>query len=315
MKGTLQAEIVHTLALADGTFWEIGAMDEEAAVIVALLGRAMRLNQAQEGDVPSTGSRPCRLRVKVDARSTVADCYVPLASERDGDVVCILSPCAHWGGPFVNLVRLSLIIGREAQARGGLLIHGALAERDGGGVILAAPGGTGKTTASHRLEPPWVSRCDDTTLVVRDSDGHYWAHPWPTWSRYLNGGEGGAWDVQHALPLRAVFILHQALVDEAERVGPGHATGLLMECAGQASQFMPLGLRKEALRGLHEERFNNLAALTRRTPVAILHLSLVGTFWREMERMLDECSRTEAGVSSGGRKGGGRRPDARLAAS
>ena len=32
--------------------------------------------------------------------------------------------------------------------------------------------------------PPWRSLCDDATLVVRDASGRYWAHPWPTWSRF-----------------------------------------------------------------------------------------------------------------------------------
>ena len=50
---------------------------------------------------------------------------------------------------------------RDAQTRGEVLLHGALAEKDGIGVILAAPGGTGKTTASDRLLAPWRSRCDE----------------------------------------------------------------------------------------------------------------------------------------------------------
>ena len=109
-----------------------------------------------------------RLLVQVEAHSPVGNCFAPLASKNDGVAVCILSPCEKWGGPHVNLLRLSLIFAREAQARGGALIHGALAERNGHGVILAAPGGTGKTTASNRLPAPWRSLCDDATLVVRD---------------------------------------------------------------------------------------------------------------------------------------------------
>lgn len=280
--------IWYSLFLADGTFWKIGGLDTEAAAIVDELALAMRLSPLQEGAIPQHRGQPCRLLVKVDAHSTIADCYVPLASERNGDVVCILSPSADWGGPFVNLTRLSLIIAREAQARGGLLLHGALAERNGSGLILAAPGGTGKTTASNRLVAPWRSHCDDTTLVVRDSNGMFWAHPWPTWSRFLYGGAGGVWAVEDAFPLQAVFVLHQALLDQAERVGTGRAIALLLECAGQAAQFMPLGLKTTDLRCLYGERFDNLTDLTRKIPVALLHLSLTGSFWREMTRMLAE---------------------------
>jgi hypothetical protein len=117
--------------------------------------------------------------------------------------------------------------------------------------------------ASQRLPAPWRSLCDDTTLVVRDPHGRYWAHPWPTWSRFQNGGPGGAWDVQRAVPLAALFVLAQAEECRAERIGSGQAVSLLVEGVKQASQFMPLGLFKEEVHALHLEGFNNLCALAR----------------------------------------------------
>lgn len=276
----------HDLVLADGSHWEVTAGDEEAASIVSQLGRAMQLRTTGGASEPSQHGNPCRLIVRVEAHTSVADCYVPLASDNDGVVVCILSPCDHWGGPYVNLVRLSLVFAREAQARGGVLMHGALAERDGRGVILTAPGGTGKTTASNRLPAPWRSLCDDTTLVVRDPQGNYWAHPWPTWSRFLNGGPGGAWDVQSAVPVKGIFSLAQADEDRVERVGRGQAVSLLGEFVGQVSTFMAPGLGKEELRALHLERFNNLCALARAVPAHVLHISLAGAFWQEIERSM-----------------------------
>lgn len=248
----------------------------------------MQLGEATAAPGSSPRGNSFRLLVQVDAHSPVAECYVPLASGNDGAASCILSPSDHWGGPQVNLVRLSLVFAREAQARGGVLIHGALAEKDGMGVILAAPGGTGKTTASSRLPAPWRSRCDDTTLVVRDPQGRYLAHPWPTWSSFLDGGPGGAWDVQRAVPLRGIFLLARADADHVERIGPAHAVSLLVECVRQASQFMPLGLFKEEIHALHLERFNNLCALTRAVPAHILHISLTGAFWQEIERTLED---------------------------
>ena len=278
--------VSYDLLLADGSHWEITAGDEEAASIVSQLGCAMQL-RVTTGAIESSGyGNLCRLLVKVDAHTSVVDCHVPVVSENDGVFVCILSPCDHWGGPYVNLVRLSIVFAREAQARGGVLIHGALAERDGIGVILAAPGGTGKTTASNRLPTPWSSLCDDTTLVVRDLQGKYWAHPWPTWSRFLDGGPGGTWDVQSAVPVKGIFFLAQAVEDRVERLGPGHAVSLLVECVRQTSAFMAPGLLKEELRALHLERFNNLYDLVRVVPVHVLHTSLTGTFWQEIEQAL-----------------------------
>lgn len=281
-------EGLHFLVLADGARWEIAAGDEEAAAIISQLGSAMQLRSTTAALEPPLPGNPFRLLVHVDAPMPGEDCYVPLASQQDGRVVVCLNPCANWGGPFVNLVRLSLIFAREAQARGGVLIHGALAEKNGRGVILAAPGGTGKTTASQRLPAPWRSLSDDTTLVVRDPQGRYWAHPWPTWSRFQKGGAGGTWDVQRAVPLQGMFVLAQAEEDHVERVGPGHAVSLLVEGVRQASQFMRPGLFKEEVSALHLEGFNNLCALARAVPTHVLHISLTGSFWKEIERALED---------------------------
>ncbi len=184
-------EMVYNLILADGSHREIAAGGEQAISIVSQLGSAMQLSMATGAIEPPQRGNLCRLLVQIDAHSSVADWYIPLVSENDGVVVCILRPYNHSDGLYIQLMQLSLVIAREAQACGGVLIHGALAELDGMGVILAAPGGTGKTTASNRLLAPWRSLCDDTTLVVRDAQGNYWAHPWPTWSCFLDGGTGG----------------------------------------------------------------------------------------------------------------------------
>ncbi|HEX7503355.1 MAG TPA: SynChlorMet cassette protein ScmC [Acidobacteriota bacterium] len=284
-------DLLYNLVLADGTRWEIAAGDEEAATIVSQLGEAMQLHGNRAASEPPRHSDRCRLLVHVDAHISVMDGLVPLASRNDGIVVVSLDPNQHWGGPYFNLVRLSLIFAREAQARGGFLIHGALAERDGMGVILAAPGGTGKTTASDRFPAPWRSLSDDTTLVVLDPQGNYQAHPWPTWSRFQDGGPGGTWAVQAAVPLKGIFVLSQAVENRAERVGPGHAVSLLVECTGQASWFMAPGLSKEELDALHLERFDNLCALTRIIPVHVLHISLAGAFWQEIDLALEGSHR------------------------
>jgi SynChlorMet cassette protein ScmC len=236
---------------------------------------------------PSNRGNLCQLLVQVDAQTSAVGCYAPLASADDGVVVCFLRPYNHRDGLYIQLMQLSLVIARDVQVRGGVLLHGALAERDGIGVILAAPGGMGKTTASNRLPDPWRSLCDDATLVVRDPQGNYWAHPWPTWSHFLGGGPGGTWDVQNALPVKSIFFLGQAIEDSVESVGPGHAVSLLVECAEQTSQLMTRGLSEEETRALHLERFNNLCTLARVVPTHLLHISLTGTFWQKIEQALE----------------------------
>jgi hypothetical protein len=287
-------DVMYSLVLADESCWEISAGDGEATSLVSKLGEAMQLRPAPATPESAPRGKPCRLHVEVDAHSAVAECYVPLASENDGVVRCILSPCKDWGGSHINLARLSMVFARESQAHGGVLIHGALAERDGIGVILTAPGGTGKTTASNRFPPPWRSLCDDTALVVRDSQGQYLAHPWPTWSRFMEGGPGGSWDVQRAVPLKGIFVLSQSPDDRVERVGPGHAVSMLVESVRQATMLMPHGLFREEVRSLHLQRFDNLCALARVIPAYVLQISLTGAFWQEIEKALQDQDATQA---------------------
>jgi hypothetical protein len=288
--GLMRQGVRYDLVLADGSRWGIAAGNEEAISIVSQLGCIMQLRMCSGVMEPSNHGNLHRLLVQIDENTSVSDWYFPLASKNDGVVVCVLRPSEFWGGPYVNLVRLSLILAHEAQARGGVLIHGALAERDGIGVILAAPGGTGKTTASNRLPVPWCSLCDDTTLVVRNPQGDYWAHPWPTWSRFLDGEPGGTWDVQKAVPVKGIFFLVQAGKDRVDRVAPAQAVGLLGQSVEQVSAFMASGLCKEELRSLHLEQFNNLCTLAQVVPTHTLRISLTGTFWQEIEQTLGRTS-------------------------
>jgi hypothetical protein len=274
------------LALADGTFWILAAGNAAAVPVVSRLAEVMRLRVVS----PAISSSPGvvrRLIVSVKNQNPEASRltpYAPLPSEGNGIVQCVL-PLRHQNeSVYLLAMRLSVFVAREAQTRGGVLLHGALAERDGMGVILAAPGGTGKTTASHRLSAPWRSLCDDTTLVVPDPQGNYRAHPWPTWSRFLFGGSGdGRWDVERAVPLGGIFFLSRATEDRVEPVGAGHAVSLLVECAKQGSMIMARGLGREETRALHLERFDNLCALARVVPAHLLHISQTGVFWREIE--------------------------------
>ena len=100
--------------------------------------------------------------------------------------------------------------------------------------------------------------------------------------------------MQHAVPLKGVFFLSRALEDHVESIGSGHALSLLVECAKQASQLMARGLGKEASRALHLERFDNLCALARVVPAHLLHISLTGAFWEEIEQTLEGSQREGA---------------------
>ena len=310
MNYPLPQGLLQKLVLADGSRWDIAAGDKKAAVIVSRLAKTMQLcaigtsierTQSTSATPKTAKSEPLdhgiarRFLVRVESRDPEGSATVshtPMPFDNNAFVDCALPSIDHGNGLYFQLMTLSSILACDAQGRGAVLLHGALAEKDGIGVLLAAPGGTGKTTASNRLAAPWRSRCDDATLVVRDARGSFWAHPWPTWSRFLEAGSAGnrsetSWDVQSAVPLKGIFFLSQALEDRAESVGPGHGVSLLVECAKQASQLMTRGLSKENARPLHLERFDNLCSLARAVPAHVLRISLTGAFWQEIERTLE----------------------------
>jgi SynChlorMet cassette protein ScmC len=188
----------------------------------------------------------------------------------------------------VHLVALSLVIAQETESDGGLLFHGALAERDGYGVILAGPGGVGKTTASQRLRTPWRSYSDDLTLVVRDDKGNYWAHPWPTWSDLTPDGSGLSWNVRHAVPLRCVFLLSQAQTERIDPTSAIEAFRLVTEVVLQASDAMTRRMSERNRRASRLKRFENICELIRDVPVYRLRLSRTGAFWHEIEQAMAE---------------------------
>ncbi len=234
----------YDLALADGSRWAIASADAAAEDVVAQMCAAMLLQSIPGAEMPSQQglTRVLVHTYSPDRGPSPRPEYTALPTEDGGRCVYIRSLDPH-DGIYAQMVRLSLAFAQEVHLRGGVLMHGALAERDGSGVILAAPGGRGKSTASNRLPAPWHSCCDDATLVVMDTQGNYWAHPWPTWSRFIGRkAAGGSWDVQHAVPLKAIFILDQAPEDRVEPIGMGQGVSLLVESAEQAAFFMGQGL-------------------------------------------------------------------------
>jgi len=265
------------LELADGTTWGIVAGNELASYTVWRFAEIMQLSE---------GSDPVfRLIVRVEE-----DCdiwvWTLLSPGEDGTVNCHVRPaCDPYMFPL-RFMHLAAVIALNTENRCGMLIHGALAERNGYGVILAGHSNVGKTTASQRFPSPWRSLCDDATLVVRDSRGTYWAHPWPTWSRFTSGGPGGSWDVQRAVPLKCVFFLKQTQEDSVEEVGIPRASYLLFDSADQLSSRMTQRMENHEIRSLRRQRFDNACALGKTVSCYSLSLSLDGSFWCEMERVI-----------------------------
>ncbi len=188
---------------------------------------------------------------------------------------------------------ISILIGLLAMNREGMLIHGALAVKDGCGVILAGLSGVGKTTASNRLPKPWRSLSDDMTVIVRDSKGVYWAHPLPSHSRFANG-QDGIWDVQDCVPLKGIFFLRQSKNDSTRPLIAPDAVTLIVSSAGQA-MIQLLNDRfnrvdQKTRRTLYKQLFNDSCTMCRSVPAYLLDISLHGEFWHEIDRALSGYS-------------------------
>ena len=271
---------IYTLALADGTAWRIVAGHAEAQPVVDALASAMML---RVDDVPG---RPL---VVVTQGHFPA---VLLPSSAQPAVVCDVGAGIEVSPDLfpIQVSRLALGIARQTQPHGGVLLHGALAELPPdlgpGAVLLAGPGTVGKTTASMRLRPPWQSLCDDASLVLRDPQGGHWAHPWPTWSRFYGNGPGGSWDVQHAVPLRAIFFLRQSADDRTERISATEALALLAESVPQVSGPMVYRAGEAEARALRQEWLASAQQLAPRVPAFALYNSLSGPIAESMSAAL-----------------------------
>lgn len=272
------------LRLADGSSWAIAAEDSCGAAIGRSLAETMQLCPASQDS-----QKLLVLKNELFSKRSIQD--FPSEKEmkplvRDNQTTCQLFHTDNNDILAVQLMKLSLIFSSQSEARGGLLVHGALAEKNGQGAILAGPGEVGKTTASRRLPPPWRSLCDDCTLIVMDKGGMYQAHPWPTWASFMFGGTGGSWDVQYSVPLKAIFFLAQDENDRATPIGQGEAACLLSETAKQARPKLSADIKTQYKHALNLQRFDNICNLVKVIPAYLLQFSRQGNFWKEIEQVL-----------------------------
>lgn len=270
------------MALANGHRWAICPSDEGAARVVRWLGQVMGL-QSEDGPA-------CELRVVTvhDEDDEPALQIAPVEANADLCAAVYRLRAGEQGASIAPVYRLASALALCLQGANGALFHAALAERDGVAVLLAGPSGTGKSTASLRLTFPWHSLSDDATLVVRDANGRYWAHPWPTWSRFFFEEDGGQWDVQYAVPLGGIFFLEQSPVDYCERVEEGQAACYLLTLAEQASFGVLSEIDRLEARQIRLQRLDLVCDLVRSMPAYRLQVALEGEFWREIERVLWE---------------------------
>ena len=201
-------------------------------------------------------------------------------------VICELGPEKGHDLEILRMLLSCYPVYHRAQGSGGLPFHAALIERNGIGVLLAAQGNRGKTTCCKRIPAPWHALCDDETLVVPNDSSRYHAHPFPTWSDYLFRRSQRTWNVERHVPLSAIFFLEQTDSDKVVPLGQGQATVRVFQSAMQVwdGRWHRLdGREKGALR---RKCFENACELAKAIPAFLLHVSVGGRFWEEMEKVL-----------------------------
>lgn len=174
----------------------------------------------------------------------------------------------------------------QTALEGGIPIHGALIERQGVGFIIAAPGGTGKSTSSRRLPEGFRTLSDDVAVVVKVGEGDYHAHPFPTWSDHILRRSDRTWDAQEHTPLKALFFLKRSETDSIQPVGQGHVAALIHQAAMQICHIFTERMDVKASEEFKKILFTNSSTLARTLPGWILNVSLTGAFWIEIEKAL-----------------------------
>ncbi len=177
---------------------------------------------------------------------------------------------------------------RDAIRRQGLPLHAGLIEINGRGVLLAGSSGRGKSTLCRRLPSSYTVLCDEETLVVRDGQGRYWGHPFPTWSRLMKRGHEESWTVQEAVPLSHILFITPAEKDEIKTLGGGRAAMLTTRSALEKSlrSWGRGDADDREGRAIKNQIFHNACLLAGTIPSSLFHVSLTGRIDQEMQKVL-----------------------------
>jgi SynChlorMet cassette protein ScmC len=283
------------LQLADGVVRALSAQDTFASMIVKRMCEIMRIKVSH--NIPyyrfiiKTGKHIGYLNgLKPKGFGKNSELSFGFSGNQidnpDNTATCQIIEASGPASVIKSMIFIACGLAHQYEKTGGLLLHGALAEHQGKGIILVGPGGGGKSTASRRLKPPWSSLSDDITLVVKDMLGQYWAHPWPTWSDIILG-RGRSWDVQRAVPLQGLFFLRHSEYDRVEQIGGWQTCTLLIESTEQISGILWLGMENDQIRKTRLLRFENAGELTRIIPNYALQISKDGEYWQRIEETLD----------------------------
>jgi len=201
------------------------------------------------------------------------------------DVIC---ETVRGPGRDLDIIRMQLMLKavyHGIRQSGGLVLHAALVEHHGVGILLAGQGCAGKSTCCRRLPDTWKVLCDDQALILPQGS-RYVAHPLPTWSEHFEGNAFSNWAIESHVPLAAVFFLEQSPTDAVVPMGQGRAASHMTQLAAEALRCTCSEHERLNEAVLRKGLFQDASAFAKHVPAYQLKVSLEGAFWTEMERVL-----------------------------
>jgi SynChlorMet cassette protein ScmC len=201
-------------------------------------------------------------------------------------VICEISNTDFPGVELFKMVQSVLPIYMRVLCQGGLPLHAALIERNGTGIAIAAPGGTGKSTCARRIPRPWHTLCDDELLIVRDKRGAYQAHPFPTWSRCNTQKLGETWNVQTHVPISAIFFLKKSQKDKVNSLSFSQSAPLIYKLSLPVFDRILEFVDQNDYTTTKKFIFENACDIAQDIPAFILEASLEGKLWEAIDKAL-----------------------------
>jgi SynChlorMet cassette protein ScmC len=202
------------------------------------------------------------------------------------DIVCEIGPEESHSAELIRMWISVDVIHIRALQRGSLPLHAGLVVKNESGVLLAGPGGVGKSTCCERIPLPWSSPCDDQVLIV-DTQDEFRCHPFPTWSDYLWGRSNRALRVQEHFAVKGILFLEQGQKDHIRPIGQGEAAMLINRSAKQVIFNHLGGMKRHESAALNKMVFHNACELSQRVPTFILSVEPNGSFWSLAQKALN----------------------------
>ncbi len=185
----------------------------------------------------------------------------------------------------LQLNSISRAVAVRNELYGGILLHGIMLEYENKAIILAGESGIGKTTATSRVpDQTWKKHSDDLTLIVRDREGNYFAHPWPGTKAY-NYYEI-CYESTKGIPLSAIFFLMPNDEVEIKPLSTLESFALMQEVADQAMALPDPSIDPKGVGEIRKRRLKSIAKLIEKVPNYHLHLNKSDPFWENIERLL-----------------------------